>query len=86
MKALSAARQVGVAIRRARRSLGLTQRQLAKHVGYSSPSYISNVESGRKNLTLAQCERFARALKLPISAFFDHEVTDARTSRTPPAR
>lgn len=66
----AAAHQFGVAVRRHRRARGLTQQQLAARVGRLSVSYVSNVESGHKNLTLAQCEKFARAFKLPLSAFF----------------
>jgi putative transcriptional regulator len=56
-----AARVVGDELRRARKDAGLTQGQLADRLGLSPP-YISNVESGRVNLTLGQLARFADAL------------------------
>jgi transcriptional regulator with XRE-family HTH domain len=81
----SAAHQFGVAVRLYRRKHGLTQQQLAARIGCPTVSYISQIEAGRKNLTLHQCEKIASAFKLPVSVFFD-EVIDAPTSRTPTTR
>jgi transcriptional regulator with XRE-family HTH domain len=74
VKRATAADQFGRAVRRSRQSRGLTQHQLAIRVGDLSASYISNVEGGRKNLTLSQCERIARALKIPIEIVFFHSL------------
>lgn len=55
------ARVVGQEIRRARRSAGLTQAQVAERLE-TSPPYVTNVEAGRVNLTLGQLTRIAAAL------------------------
>jgi transcriptional regulator with XRE-family HTH domain len=52
---------VGEEIRRARRELELTQRDLAERLG-SSQAYVANVEAGRENLTLGKLAQIAAAL------------------------
>lgn len=55
------ARAVGEELRRARRELGLTQRELANRLA-STQSYVANVEAGRENLTLGKLAQFANGL------------------------
>jgi transcriptional regulator with XRE-family HTH domain len=55
------AKAVGEEIRRARRELALTQRELADRLG-ASQSYVANVEAGRENLTLGKLAQIADAL------------------------
>ncbi|MGH2955205.1 MAG: helix-turn-helix domain-containing protein [Solirubrobacterales bacterium] len=52
---------MGDEIRRARKSAGLTQAEVAERLSLTVP-YVSNVEAGRANLTLGQLARFADAL------------------------
>lgn len=62
---------VGQEVRRARKAAGLTQAEVADRLA-TSPTYVTNVEAGRLNLTLGQLTRIASALgaaldvKLPL--------------------
>ncbi len=55
------ARIVGQEVRRARTAAGLTQAEVAARLD-TSPTYITNVEAGRVNLTLGQLTRVAAAI------------------------
>jgi transcriptional regulator with XRE-family HTH domain len=55
------AKAVGEEIRRARRELALTQRELAGRLR-ASQSYVANVEAGRENLTIGKLAQIADAL------------------------
>jgi transcriptional regulator with XRE-family HTH domain len=65
------ARVVGQEVRRARTAAGMTQADVADRLA-TSPTYVTNVEAGRLNLTLGQLTRIAAALgasldvKLPL--------------------
>jgi transcriptional regulator with XRE-family HTH domain len=52
---------VGQEIRRARADAGLSQAELARRLDIS-PSYISNLEAGRVNVTVGQLANIAGAL------------------------
>jgi transcriptional regulator with XRE-family HTH domain len=54
-------RIVGQEVRRARKAAGLTQAEVAARLN-TSPTYITNVEAGRVNLTLGQLTRVAAAI------------------------
>lgn len=53
---------VGERIREKRIELGLTQEELAKKLGYTSRTAISNVEKNKEDLTTARVRKFADAL------------------------
>lgn len=55
------ARIVGQEVRNARTAAGLTQAEVATRLE-TSPSYVTNVEAGRLNLTLGQLTRIAAAI------------------------
>jgi len=55
------ARIVGQEVRRSRKEAGLTQAEVAARLD-TSPTYITNVEAGRLNLTLGQLTRVAAAI------------------------
>jgi len=57
----AAAKRVGQAIRRARHGRGMTQVQLAERLGVN-PSYVTNVEAGRVNLTVGQLANIGSSL------------------------
>lgn len=63
------AKVVGREIGEARRALGLTQAKVAERLGVS-PSYISAVEAGRRNLTLGQLANIANAMRLGLDISF----------------
>lgn len=58
----------GTVLKLARQARGLSQRQLADNAGCSQPA-ISMYERGKRGLTTADKQRFARILDLPLSAF-----------------
>jgi transcriptional regulator with XRE-family HTH domain len=53
---------VAVAVRKARKSLGLSQEDLALEAGLDR-TYISQVERGKRNVTIIVLARIAGALK-----------------------
>jgi len=53
---------VGRRIAKKRKELGLTQEELAKKLGYTSRSAISNVEKDKEDLTTTRVRRFAEVL------------------------
>jgi DNA-binding XRE family transcriptional regulator len=62
------AAQLGRNVRRFRVAAGLTQTALAKRSGMNR-SYLSNLESGRRNPTLATLERLAKNLEVMPGSF-----------------
>jgi DNA-binding XRE family transcriptional regulator len=63
------AKVVGRELRETRHALGLTQAEVAGRLGVS-PSYVSAVEAGKRNLTLAQLANIANAMRLGIEVSF----------------
>jgi transcriptional regulator with XRE-family HTH domain len=63
------AKVVGREIRATRTALGLTQAEVAERLGVS-PSYMSAVEAGRRNLTLGQLANIANAMRLGVNISF----------------
>lgn len=61
-----AQRRIGVAIRKRRRKLDLTQESLAEMVG-CTPRYLQRVERGECNLTLRILGHLAAALDVDIA-------------------
>ena len=49
-----------MALHKARKEAGLTQKQVAKRMG-TSQTYIAAIERGRKNVSFSTIARFARA-------------------------
>jgi len=66
-------------VRHWRLAAGLTQTAVAKRSGMNR-SYLSHLESGRRNPTLATLDRLARTLKVTPGYFF--EDVSARVRRT----
>jgi transcriptional regulator with XRE-family HTH domain len=59
------AKVVGRKLSDTRQALGLTQAEVAERLGVSA-SYLSAVEAGKRNLTLAQLANIANAMRLGI--------------------
>jgi transcriptional regulator with XRE-family HTH domain len=80
------ARIVGQEVRRARTAAGLTQAEVAARLN-TSPTYITNVEAGRLNLTLGQLTRVAAAIgadvrvSLPLVTFEPSRVAEPVAAR-----
>jgi DNA-binding XRE family transcriptional regulator len=70
---------LGKTVRQWRIAAGLTQTAVAKQSGLNR-SYLSHLESGRRNPTLATLERLAKTLKVTPGTFF--EDVSARRRRT----
>ena len=58
--------KVGTKLRKLREVKGLSQHELARRLGYSSNSYISNVEKGMFVPTEDKLEKIAQALEVPF--------------------
>lgn len=63
MKTIS--KVVGINVRKAREKVGLLQSELCK-LADIEPSYLSNLENGRKNPTIATLEKIALALNISL--------------------
>jgi transcriptional regulator with XRE-family HTH domain len=62
-------KQVGLAIRRLRQERNISQATLAKSAQLNR-TYLTGIETGRRNLTLQTMSRLAEALGVPVAEFF----------------
>lgn len=55
----------------------MTQKELADRLGVSK-SHVSEIESGKKALTLALLERYSEVFEIPVSSimFFSENLSD----------
>jgi transcriptional regulator with XRE-family HTH domain len=63
------AKVIGRELKETRQALGLTQAEVARRLGVAA-SYLSAVEAGKRNLTLAQLAKIANAMRLGIEVSF----------------
>ena len=63
-------RHLGKRLRQRRRTLGLTQQQIAEAVGVRFQQ-IQKYECGANRISAARLWLLAKALEAPVSAFFD---------------
>jgi DNA-binding XRE family transcriptional regulator len=75
--------EFGLALREARLRAGLTQTEVAKRARVTQ-TYVSQVELGEQNVTLASMARLARAVGLDVSLF--PAISSIRTLVRPPTR
>lgn len=68
--------ELGEKVKQLRKRKGLNQDDLAKVLELSR-SQISNLESGRRNLSLKQLENLCEYFKVDMSYFFMVETTDS---------
>ena len=61
---------LGIAIKRQRGSLGISQEELA-HRADLHRTYVSDLERGVRNPSVASIEKLARALELSVSKLFE---------------
>lgn len=65
------ARQVfGRNLRRVRRDKGLTQEELS-HVTGLMQSYLSEIEAGKRNVSIDNIDAVAKALKISLAQLFE---------------
>ena len=69
MKKHSLKMEFGNRIRRQRAQLGISQVQLGERSGLHR-TYISDVERGRRNVSLESINKLAEALKIPLADLF----------------
>jgi CheY-like chemotaxis protein/DNA-binding XRE family transcriptional regulator len=68
---------LGAEVRRRRSSLGISQEELGERAALHR-TYVSDVEAGKRNLSLESLERLARALGASLSSVFDAIETQSR--------
>lgn len=73
--------RIGEQIRRARESLHLSQEELARQLGFNSPGTISFYESGERRISIADLQRVASILGLPLSFFLEDAAPRANRIR-----
>jgi transcriptional regulator with XRE-family HTH domain len=61
-----------------REAAGLTQQQLAKKLGYTTPQYISNLERNVTQVPVSKIRAFAEALDAPIEFFIEQRLENER--------
>lgn len=70
----------GERIRAAREARGVTQRQLAEHLGVT-PSYVSHLESGERNITTEMAARIGRFLNVRPAVLMNEAASGAPFAR-----
>jgi len=61
---------LGNRVRDFRKAMGLTQEKLAELAGIS-PTYVSNIEIGKYNVTVCVIKRISASLHVPAAQLFD---------------
>jgi transcriptional regulator with XRE-family HTH domain len=74
----------GATVRRQRRRLGLSQEALAERAGLHR-TYLTEVESGVRNVSLESISKLARALNVPVGALFPASDPNSSESDQCPA-
>ncbi len=62
-------KEFGICIRTLRNSMGLSQEKFALLIGMDR-TYYASVESGKRNISIANIEKIALGLDVPISSIF----------------
>ena len=73
---------LGAEVKRRRSRLGISQEELGERAALHR-TYVSDVEAGKRNLSLESLERLARALGSSLSSVFDAIEPQAGTGHTP---
>ncbi|MCB0359392.1 MAG: helix-turn-helix transcriptional regulator [Bdellovibrionales bacterium] len=72
-------KRIGLAIRSRRNALGLSQKELAIRARLDR-AYLSTVEHGRQNLTLAALHRLAAALEMSLETLMFGDGIDPQAN------
>jgi CheY-like chemotaxis protein len=70
---------LGMAIKTERSGLGISQEELADRAGLHR-TYVSDLERGARNPSIASIEKLAQALNLSVSALFQRAANGGRSS------
>ncbi len=73
-------KKVGEFVRKRRRELGLSQRDLVRMLGYKSAVSISDVEIGRTRVPFRRMFQYADALHIPRAEFVRYVVGELQGS------
>lgn len=65
---------LGSRIKELRNEKGLTQSFLAKELGYKYSSIISEIESGKKNISTDNIYKLSKIFDVDINVFFEENV------------
>lgn len=68
-------KHIGLTLRAARESLGMTQGELANVVGLSRTS-LTNIELGRQRILVDQLAELANALHISVSSLIPDRITE----------
>ena len=60
---------VGTRVKELRNEIGISQEELAD-IAELDRTYITSVECGRRNISIVNIEKLAKALKVTLSEFF----------------
>ena len=69
---------LGTQVRKRRQELGLTQKELAERLGYTSRSTINKIELGINDVPLSKLENFAKVLKVPVAWLLELDDVDKK--------
>lgn len=61
--------EIGMRIKDARDNEGMTQSELAKRLGYSSPTFISLIEDGKRKVRIDDLEKIGQILHRDVNYF-----------------
>ena len=62
--------KLGLRIKELRHELGISQEALANKAGLDR-TYVTDVENGRRNISIENIEKLAIALEVSLTTFFD---------------
>ena len=68
---LTIQKKFGLCIRDLRKTLGLSQERFALQIGMDR-TYYASVESGKRNISIANIEKIAQGLGVSISTIFEN--------------
>lgn len=68
--------KTGKLLKRARTEAGLSQLDMSRKMGLSTPQYISNVELGKVGLAVGRLRQVAKLTKTPIDEFIQASTQD----------
>jgi transcriptional regulator with XRE-family HTH domain len=69
--------EIGKRIKEAREKEELTQAELASQLGYSSPTFISLIEDGKRKVRIDDLEKIGKILHRDVDFFIRGEVGQA---------